>query len=161
MALQPTFAKFFFRDAAGTVREVVYRLATEIDPTVDTTLGDVAADAAALETALNVLTWDHIDKYQVYWDDGGGGAAANVAANNQITAFSRTVLDPSGDTSGFEVPAFDDTVFARDENNMLSPAYNTAAQAVADLTLDPETGEAWDVSWSQSRTRKMRGKRIG
>lgn len=161
MAEQPTYAKFFFRDAAGTVREIVYRMRDSIDP-VDPDSLDLVADAgAALETALNVLTWDHIDKYQIYWDAGGGGAAANVAANNQITAFTRTLLDPSNDNSSFEVPAFDDAVFARDENNMLSAAYNVAAATVASLTSDPETGEDWTVTWSQSRTKKMRGKRIG
>lgn len=161
MAPQPTFAKVFFRDAAGTVREIVYRLDAEIDPAVGATLVTVAVAASDLETALDVLTWDHIDKVQVMWDQGGGGAAAAIQANNQITAFTRTILTPSGDNGSLEVPAFDDTVYARDSNNMLSAAYNLAAAFVVGLTRDPETGESWNLSWSQSRTKKLRGKRVG
>lgn len=161
MAEQPTFVKVFFRDAPGTVREKVYRLATQIDPAVAGTLASVSAAAAALETALDVMTWDHIDKIQVYWDAGGGGAAPAIQANNQITGFTRTRNVANNANSSFEVPAFDDTVYARDENNMLSAAYNIAAQVVADLTCDPETGDLWNVSWSQSRTKKLRGKRVG
>lgn len=160
MAPQPTYAKFFFRDNADTVREIVYRLSDEIDPAVAGTLATTAAAAAALETALDVLTWDHIDKYSVYWDAGGGGAAPAIQSNNQITAFTRTILGLSGDNGSFEVPAFDDTLYARDSNNMLSAAYNTAAIAVANLIMDPETGESMAVKWSQSRTKKLRGKRL-
>ena len=160
MAPQPTFAKVFFRDNAGTVREIVYRLRQEIDPAVAATLAQVATAAGDLETALDVLTWDHIDKVTVMWDQGGGGAAPAIQSNNQITAFTRTILTPSNDNGSLEVPAFDDTVYARDANNMLSAAYNTAAAVVVGLTVDPETGEEWNLSWSQSRTKKLRGKRL-
>lgn len=152
MATFPVEVTVGFVDSAERTAERVYLLAQEYD--------DVAEDfdlvmtaALALETALNVLTWDHIDYIKVAVIAGGAGASANVAANNQITAFTRTT-DTAGNKNYFEVPAWDDAVFDQDSNNLLSAAYNTAAAAVAALTRNPETMNDWSVDWSQSRTRK-------
>lgn len=158
MAPVPTFVKVGYLDSAERIAEVTYRLAESMEDD-GSNITDVLDAVADLETALNVLTWDHIEYVDLVARAGGGGAAPNVAANNQVFAFTRTTLS-GGDYGFFEVPAWDDLVFDQDSNNLLSAAYNTAAAAVAALILDPETGETMTVNWSQSRARKSRKKQI-
>ena len=81
----------------------------------------------------------------------------NVASNNQVRAFTRTTLDNDAGEGYFIVPAWDDIVFDEDDNNMLSPAYNTAASAVSALIRDMESGEDFvSTDWTQSRAYKSR-----
>lgn len=152
MATFPVDVTVGFLDSAERTAERVYRLVEQYDD-VALNFDDVMTAALALETALNVLTMDHIDYIKVAVIGGGGGAAANIAANNQITGFTR-LTDAVGEKAYFEVPAWDDVTFDQDSNNLLSAAYNTAAAAVALLTVNPANDETWTVDWSQSRTRK-------
>lgn len=153
MATHPVYVTVGFTDSAERTAERVYRLDQLYDD-VANDFDDVMTAAASLVTALNVLSWDHIDYHRIAVDIDGTGLSANIAANNQITAFVRTTIGSTGEKSYFEVPAWDDGTFDQDSNNLLSAAFNTAAAAVAALTVDPETGENWTVDWSQSRTRK-------
>lgn len=153
MATSPVFVRVGFLDSAERIAERRYRLALQYDDVAEN-FPLVMIEVTALETALNVLTWDHIEYVSVEVQYTGAGAAPNAAANNQVTAFTRTNITATGEKSYFEVPAWDDLTFDQDSNNLLSAPYNTAAAAVALLTVDPETGTAWTVDWSQSRTRK-------
>lgn len=159
MVAYKTMVVVGFTDAQETTREVAYRLATGLE-TDGSNIADVLAARDDLIIALNVLTWDHIEFARIEVTDIGAGLSANVAANNQVYAFSRTTLS-GGDKGFFELPAWDDATFDADSNHLLSAAYNTAAAAVALLTLDPETGQTWTVDFSQSRARKSRAKVIG
>lgn len=160
MAPIPTFVDFYFRDDASRVTKKRYRLLESAEDD-GTNFADVIAAADALETALNTLTEDHIDYYQIIVQNGGGGAAALDTANNQVVAFVRTVLATSGDTSSFEVPAWSNAAYERDRNNLMNAAFLTDAQIVADLTVDPVTGEAWDVTSALSKGRTGRKRQIG
>lgn len=149
-------------DAAERVATKTYRLQNLYDTTANTGAGNMGAilsDVSALLTALNVLTWDGIIEARPMLRVPGGGSA-NIAANNQVEAFVRTRT--SGANAGsFSVPAWDDDTFDQDNNNLLSAAFNTAAQAVADMLLDPATNDdLGDVQWSQSRAHKSRGKKL-
>lgn len=153
MAPLPTYVKVGYLDAAERTSEVTYRLQTEAEDD-GSNMADVFDAVADLETALNVLTWSHIAYCDIVVRTGGSGAAANISANNQVVAFTRT-LDTAGAKSAFEVPAWDDFLYDQDSNNLLSAAYNTAAAAVVALIQDPETGIDMDsVSFTQSRTRR-------
>lgn len=158
MATVPTLVKVGFLDSAERISEITYRLVVDAEDD-GSNMDDVLLAAGALETALNVLSWDHIEYVDVCIRSGGGGASANIAANNQVTAFVRTTL-AGGSYGYFEVPAWDDAVFDQDNNNLLSGAFNTAAAAAAAVLRDVETGETMTVNWSQSRTRKSRKKQI-
>jgi len=124
-------------------------------------MDDVIAAADALEAAIDVLTWDHIDHYDIRVAGGGGGASANVAANNQVHARSYTV-DSGGNACSFDIVAWDDATYDQNSFNLLSPAYNVLAAAVANLIRNPETGLAMAnaVEYSVSRTHKSRGKKV-
>lgn len=149
---------FQFLDAAERISTIVYRLQQQFDETAnagDGNWSDVFADAVLLLTALNVLSMDGIIGYTI-GQVIDVVATPNVASNNQVVAFTRTT-DGGGNEAGFVVPAWDDIVFDQDDNNLLSAAYNTAAGAVAALTVNPENNEDMGtVDWSQSRTRKGR-----
>lgn len=160
MAPVPTFVDVYFRDDASRVTKVRYRLLTSAEDD-GTNMAAVITAADALETALNTLTEDHIDFYEIIVRNGGGGAAALDTANNQVVAFVRTVLATSGDTSHFIVPAWTNALYERDRNNLMNAAFLTDAQIVADLTVDPDTGEAWDVSSALSKGRTGRKRQIG
>lgn len=152
MAPVPTFLYATYLDNANRRSTIAYRMATEAEDD-GSNIAAVLADAAALETALNVLTEGQIEVTELRIQVGGGGAAPNIHANNQNVAFTR-VFTGAGKSS-FEVPSWDDTVYSQDSNNLLSAAYNTAAQDVADLLLDPETGDAMAaVQFTQARTRR-------
>lgn len=157
MALQ-TILHVGFKDAAGRINERQYRI---LD--TDDDFGNIAAVLTArdaVETAIDALTWDHIEYIDMKFRKVGAGAAANVAANNQVYAFTRTnTADGLG--SSFFINAWDDLTYSEDENGLLSGVYNTAALALALLLKDPETGSAMtEVKFSQSRGRKMRKKQI-
>jgi len=163
MATFDVIVKVGFLDAAERTSEVSYLLDTQFDDAANAgagNMGDILTDVASLDIALNVLTMDHVDYEKVEIQVPGGGAAANVAANNQVTAFTR-ILTAGGNQGYFEVPAWDDVVYDQDSNNLLSAAYNAAASTVIGLIRDLPTGEAISqVQWSQSRTRKSRGKQL-
>jgi len=116
-------------------------------------------DAAALITGLDVLTMDHIAYHFLEFQIVDAGAAANVAANNNTEAFTRTHWVSTGKDSHFSVPAWDDVTFAKAKNGLLSAAYQTAANTVAALIRDPQGLEAWTAEFSQSRGIK-RGQRL-
>lgn len=155
MATFPVDVIVGYLDSAERTAEITYRLRLQYDD-VAANFALVQAAAADLETALNVLTWDHIDYIKVAVITGGGGAAANVSANNQVRAFHR-VTDANGVLTSFEVPSWDDFTFDQDSNHLLSPAYLAFAQDVADLIANPGNGaNMTTVNWAQSRTRKSR-----
>ena len=147
-----------FLDAAERIASLIYRLVVQYDDAANAGLGnfeDVRTDAGLLITALNALTWDSIPEYQIRVVEAGSGTP-NISSNNQVRAFTRVTLDDGSD-GYFVVPAWDDFVFDEDNNNLLSPAYDTLASAVAALIADPETGEPMTgVQWTQSRTHKSR-----
>lgn len=148
-----------FLDAAERIAQVVYALREQYDETAnggDGNWADVFADAVLLITGLNVLTMDAIIEYGIQMVVAASGTP-NVASNNQVRAFTRTTLDNDAGEGSFIVPAWDDIVFDEDSNNLLSPAYNTAASAVSALLKDPETGEDFvSTDWTQSRAYKGR-----
>lgn len=159
MATFPVQVEVDFLDSAERTATVVYQLRTRFDDAANAGAGNWAAvltDADALFTALENLTWDQIPAYRVKMAVTTGSLSANVAANNQIRAFTRVTL-ANGEQSSFEVPAWDDLTYDQDSNNLLSTAYNVAAQIVANLIEDIDTTSNMDtVNWSQSRTRKSR-----
>lgn len=159
MATFPVDVIVSFLDAAERTAEVSYRLRTKYDDTANAGAGNwdaVLQDADSLFSALEDLTWDQIPSYRVQMGVTTGSLTANVAANNQVRAFTR-VTKANGDPASIEVPAWDDLTFDQDSNNLLSAAYNTLAAVVAALIEDPEDGSDFStVNWSQSRTRKSR-----
>lgn len=162
MALYDVDVEVSFIDAGPKTAKVIYPLRQKFDTTdADTSIADIMTVVGTLETKLNVLTWDHVESLKVMFVVPGGGAAANVASNNQVHALTRC-LDGNGLKCAFDVPAWDDTTFDRDSNDLLSAAYNAAAQDVADLLENryPGGGAAdfATVEWSQSRTHKTRAK---
>lgn len=160
MAPVPTFVDVTYRDDGNTTRTIRYRLLTAAEDD-GSNMAAVLAAAASLETALAALTGDHIDYYDVIVRDGGGQHAADDATTNQITAFTRTTLSDN-DAGEFQVPAWRFSSYEMDSSLMLNAAYNAAAATVAALIVDVDSGlEMTAVEWSQSRTRKLRGKRIG
>jgi len=160
MALVPTFIDVTFRDDANTTRTIRYRLSTSFN-TDGSNIADVVAEAADIETALAALTGDHIDYYDLSYRAGGAQHVADDASSNQLSAFVRTTLS-NNDAGEFVVPAWRFSSYDANDQLMLDAAFVTAAQTLADLLRDPETGLTMDtVEWAQSRTRKLRGKRIG
>lgn len=154
MAIHDVTVKVGFLDSAERIAERSFLLRQTYDD-VANDYDDVVTAAGLLITALDALTWDHIEYYDIQVRTAGTGAVANVAANNQVTAFTR-VMDVDGNAGSFEVPAWDDFTYDQDHNNLLSAAYNTAAAAVALLTRNPVSLVNWvvGVAFSQSRTRK-------
>lgn len=150
----------FFLDAAERTAVVSYQLATDL---LDdgSNLAAVMTNANALETVLNVLTWDKIVLTQIRFDQGGGGASPNVSANNQIHARSY-IGTIDGIEGSFDVPAWDDFTYDQDEFNLLSSAYDLAADAVTTLIKNQATNSAFagSVKRSVSRTHKSRGKKV-
>ena len=147
-----------FRDAGDNLATRRYLL---LDQYADagTDWATAVTDAAALIVNLETCTMDHIDSHQLEFLIVDGGAAANVAANNNTEAFSRCTTDTTGKTRSFSVPAWDDVVFSKAKNGLLSDAYQTNAILIASKTRDPDTKEAWTSEWSQSRGIK-RGQRL-
>lgn len=154
------YADVFFTDAAEREASVTYPLRLQ--------LADDGANFAAVETqfsalitALNVLSWDAINRADMRIQAHTATDTANVSSNNQIHARSYGV-DTGGNSVSFDLPAWDDFTFDQDEFNLLSTAYNTAALAVAATLKNPETGLNWtaDIARSVSRTHKSRGKKV-
>jgi hypothetical protein len=156
MAMHDVYFEADYYDAAERTSTKSYLMRTQYDDTDPTTWGDVVADAADIETALNVLTMAELSNYRLSMLTSGGGSA-NVAANNQVVAFTR-IRDTNGDKGSFEVPAWDDVVFDENSQNLLSGAYNTAAEALALFLRNAETrvNFALLVDYTQSRTHKSR-----
>lgn len=146
-----------FQDETGKKATIRYPTNVQYDTATPASMADVITGGADLITALNVLTMDKITEYRICLIVPGGGAAPNVASNNQVFAFTR-VLDSGGNKSGFQVPAWDDIVFSKNGDYMLSDAYNLAAVDVAELLRNPNTNLALmdSVEWSQSRGHKAR-----
>ena len=160
MAAIPTFIDVTFRDDAQTTRTIRYRMLTSAEDD-GTNMAAVLAEAAAIETSLAALTGAHIDYYDIVVRAGGGTHAADDASSNQLTGFSRVTLSDN-DAGEVQVPAWRFSAYDADAQLMLDAAYNAAmATLIADLR-DPSGGLTMTaVEWSQSRTRKLRGKRIG
>ena len=159
MALVPTFMDVTFRDDAQTTRTIRYRLN---EPANDdgSNMADVFATAEAVEAALIELTGDGIDYYDISLRAGGGSASID-SSNNQISAFIRTTLT-NNDAGEITVPAWDTVLYDMNSQLMLDAAFIAAAETLANLLCDPETGVNYaGVEWAQSRTRKLRGKRVG
>lgn len=155
MALFDVYVEVDYLDAAERTSTREYLLRLQYDDTIPN-WGAVQGQAEDLIIGLNVLTMAEISEYRVIMAVPGSGSA-NVAANNQVVAFSRA-LDVNGDKSSLEVPSWDDTVFDENNQNVLSDAYDTAVAAVMLQLRAPETGEnfALGPEYSQSRTRKSR-----
>lgn len=148
----------YFLDAAERTASVGFVLQQEYDDAANAGAGNMEVVMTAAEdliTALNVLTMASIPRYEVAVLRTGAGSP-NVAANNQVRAFTRVEL-ASTELSGFSVPSWDDVLFDQDSENLLSAAYNTAAGAIMDLVYDLDKASPFDtVLWSQSRTHKSR-----
>lgn len=147
-----------FRDAGDNLATRRYLLLNQYADNGSDWNAAVTA-AAALITGLDVLTMDHIDDHQLEFKITDSGSAANVAANNNVEAFTRCTTTASNFTRNFSVPAWDDVTFAKAANGLLSAAYQAAADTVAALIRDPLSGQAWTANWSQSRGLK-RGQRL-
>lgn len=153
MATLAAYVHVGFKDAGFNIQERVFRLAqTAEDDGSD--MADVLDAAAALETALDVLTMDHIEYVDVRLHRAGAGAAANIAANNTTRAFVRTVITSTGKPASFEVPAWDDVTYGQNNAGKISSAFEVLCGAVALLTVDPATGLAWTVDYAQNRDSK-------
>lgn len=147
-----------YRDAGDNLATRRYLLlATYADNGSD--WATAVTNAASLVTLLESLTMDHIDSHQLEFLIVDSGAAANIAANNNTEAFTRCVTETTDRTRSFSVPAWDDVTYAKSSNGLLSAAYQTIAESVADATRDPDTKEPWEAQWSQSRGIK-RGQRL-
>lgn len=162
MANYPVNVEVDFVDAAERISTKTFYLVQPFDDTANAGAGnmdEVLTAAAALRTNLEILSWAGIVEYRVYVVIGVA-SVANVSANNQVEAFTR-MLDTGNNASYFTVPAWDDLVFDQDSNNLLSSAYNTAAEIVRALLRNPDTGnDQASVQWSQSRAHKSRGKKL-
>lgn len=162
MTLYPVDVEVDFLDAAERIATKTYRLQDNYDSTANAGAGNMNAiisDVNDLVTALNVLTWDAIVEARPKLVIATGGTA-NIAANNQVEAFIRC-KNGDDNPASFSVPAWDDDVFDQDSNNLLSAAFNTAAQDVAALIVDAAGDAAMGtVLWSQSRAHKSRGKKL-
>lgn len=157
MADHDVYVEVGFLDAAERTATVRYLLERQYDD-VANNIAAVISDVADLETALAGLSMAEVVSVSMQIDLTTGDSPANVAANNQIRAFSRC-LDADGEKCSFEVPSWDDVVFDQDSNNLLSTAYNTAADAVRNLLKNPETNASMaSLSWTQSRTHKSRNR---
>jgi hypothetical protein len=152
------YVKAQFNDAGNFPNEKRYLLTqTMADDGSD--MDDVLAAAVDLVTALDVLTWDKIDPITLEIVIPQAGADPNVGANNRVEAFHRMTDNVTGKPAHFVVPAWDDFTFDALPNGALSTAYNLAAAAVAALTRNPETGNAWSYVAAQNRSVK-RGQRL-
>lgn len=144
-----------FYDAAEKTATRRYILREEYDDGTDNWADVITAGQDAV-TAINVLTMASTPEWRLAMIVPGSGTP-NVAANNQVVAFTR-IRDINFDKSSFEIPSWDDVVFDENNQNVLSDAYDTAAAALALFLKAPETGENFVLSpdYSQSRTRKSR-----
>jgi len=155
MALYDAVLEVDFYDAAEKTATRAYLLRTQYD-SAGNNFDDVLTEAGDALTAINVLTMAATPTYRIAVQ-GLGSGSANVAANNQVVAFTR-IRDTDGEKSSFEIPAWDDVTFDENNQNVLSDAYDTAAAALALFLRAPETGTNYALSpdYSQSRTRKSR-----
>lgn len=159
MALVPTFMDVTFRDDAQTTRTIRYRLLESANDD-GSNMDDVFAAAVAVQTSLVELTGDGVDYYDIVIRAGGGSAPID-SSNNQITAFIRTTLS-NNDAGDIQIPAWDTVLYDMNSSLMLDANFVAEAETLAALLRDPESGLAYSaVEWAQSRTRKLRGKRIG
>lgn len=152
-----SWVRVTFEDAGPTYAQVRYRLLTDADA-LFVNIDDVIINAQAVMVALGVLTWDAIPSFTLEFDMVPAvGIVGSGSANNQVHAYSYT--DIAG--QGFDLPAWDDGTFDKDEFNLLSPAYNVAASVLSVLLRDAVTGDAMgDVARSISRSHKSRGKQV-
>lgn len=161
MALVDVYLDVEFLDAAERRATVSYLMNQQVD-TADWDMSAVAADAAALITALDVLTWDAINHAELRAVVHTASAVPNVSSNNQIHARSYAT-NAGGVTGSFDVPGWDDFLYDEDEFNLLSAAYNVLANNVLPYIRDPQDGSdfaASTVKRSVSRTHKSRGKKV-
>lgn len=155
MATFDVFLEVDYLDAAERTSTREYLLREVFDDVADNWAAVVTAAANTI-TALNVLTMAEISEYRLKMVVAGSGSA-NVAANNQVVAFSRA-LDTNNAKSSVEIPSWDDVVYDENSQNILSDAYDTAMAAAMLLLRAPETGVNFVLGpeYSQSRTRKSR-----
>jgi len=160
MAILKTFIDVTYRDDANTTRTIRYRM-QEAFNTDGSNAEAVYLAALDIEAALAALTGDHIDYFDITFRGGGTQHAADDASSNQLTAFTRVTL-ANNDAGEIQVPAWRFSTYEQNDQLMLDDAYNTAVEAVSEMLLDIESGQLMtDIEWTQSRTRKLRGKRIG
>lgn len=159
MAEFDVYAFVKFLDAAERIVRLGYLLRETYDTAAnagDGNMPDVLDAAADVVTALNVLTDDATPEYGVELVVPGSGTPA-IYSNNQVRAFTR-IYDADGEKGSIEVPSWDDFVFDEDNQNLIDPAYNTAAAVLALLLRNPATGANFALvpQYSQSRTHKSR-----
>lgn len=162
MALLNVDVEVSFEDAGPTIVTRTYPLGEQFDTTAEgASIASISAIVTSLIAALNVLTWDKITGHAIIIRYVDTGAAPAVTANNSVHAFTRC-LDGNGEPCGFDVPAWDDLVFDKTSQQMLSDAYNVAAGAVADLLANNGIGGYHSgpltVEWSQNRGSKTRNR---
>ena len=148
-----------FIDAAPFPNKRQYRLAVQLADD-GSNMAAVLTAAQAVITQLDVLTWDHIEENELRITIPQAGAAANIAANNNVEAFSRCHIPTLGDKkTHFSVPAWDDLLYDQAPNHLLDATYDAAAATLAGLIVDLVTGEVLAYDFSQSRGIK-RGQRL-
>lgn len=159
MAIVPTMVTVAFLDSAERISKITYRLSDSVavdDAALPTTIVTAIGAMSDLTEALKDLSWSEVLYAELSISQPVADGGANVAANNQVTAFVRTRTD-SGEKSSFEVPAWDDLVYDQNSQNVLSAAWVTAANNILPLIADMETGEdIASIDYAQSRTRKSR-----
>jgi hypothetical protein len=151
------FLRVHYEDAGPFTVEKSYLLNTQLADD-GSNMDAVMTNGDDLTTALDVLTWDKITFTDYIVVFPRAGAAPNVAANNSVETFHRMTDNVTGKKAHFIVAAWDDLTFDKNPNGSMSAAYNTAAGAVAPLTRNPETGNAWTYVDAQNRATK-RGQR--
>lgn len=151
------YIKVTFRDAGPFDVEKTYLLPTQL-AVGGANWAAVQTDADALVTELSLLSWDQIINTDLIVRQPITQAAANVAANNSVEAFHRMTDSVTGEDAHIIVPAWDDAVYDKLPNGAMSAAYNTDAAALATLTRNPATGNAWTYVQAQNRATK-RGQR--
>lgn len=156
MALD-VFVRVAFDDA-GPFRNIKEYMLNSTVGDDGTGFATTVADAAALITALDAVTMDHIAYHEIVVRVIDTGAAANVAANNSVEAFHRVIDSVTGEKAHFIVPAWDDVTYDKLPNGALSTAYNAVAAAIAPLILNPKTGNPVTYQDAQNRSTK-RGQR--
>lgn len=147
------FMKVQYNDAGNFPMEKRYLLITQLSDAFDN-MDDVNTNGEDLLAILNTLSWDNLNPVTYEVVVPNASAAANVASNNSVEAFLRLTDDTTGKVAHAQVPAWDDVVYDKLPNNLLSSAFNTAAGAIVSLTRNPVTGNTWSYVGAVNRGNK-------
>lgn len=146
-----------FEDAGPFKNQRRYRLATDATDDLSNAAA-VLTNMNACLTNLTILSWDGITDCTLEIGYPQAGVAAEEA-NNNVEAFMRCTDSVTGKKTHVSIPAWNDTVFDKASNGLLSAAWGVAAGIFVALIKEPETGNALNLEFSQSRGIK-RGQRL-